>query len=74
MGGWQTLPLLYSIYTTATATDYAADFNDVVDPTSTHHGRFGGGSFNPATTGYDTATGLGSPQAKGHHGPAWSTA
>jgi len=63
-GASQTLPLLYSIYTTATATDYANDFNDVVDPTPTRHGRFGGGgSINPATTGYDTATGLGSPHA-----------
>ena len=62
-GASQTLPLLYSIYTTSTLTNYTNDFNDVVDPTSTHRGRFGGAAYNPAVSGYDTATGLGSPHA-----------
>ena len=66
----QTLPMLYSLYgapgTTAYA-NYSSNFNDVIDPTGygggRWHWRWGYGVGNPATAGYDTATGLGTPVA-----------
>jgi len=69
-GASQTLPLLYNLYS-APGTDgysvYATGFNDVVDPGSTNpwHWRWGGfGNGAQATVGYDTSTGLGSPNAR----------
>lgn len=65
-GASQTLPMLYSVYDNTST--YNATFNDVVDTTSHNpfHWRFGGYGFgNQATTGYDTATGLGTPKAAG---------
>lgn len=65
-GASQTLPLLYSVY--SNSADYSATFNDIVDTTSHNpfHWRFGGfGQGNSATTGFDTATGLGTPKAAG---------
>lgn len=66
----QTLPALYSLYYTPGGPSYASytsDFNDVIDQNGgggRYHWRFGGfGSANPATTGYDTSTGLGTPKA-----------
>jgi hypothetical protein len=59
----QTLPILYSLYTTAS---YDTNYNDVVDAGSSNpwHWRWGFGvSGNQATIGYDTATGLGTPKA-----------
>ena len=57
----QTLPMLYSLYTVA---DYTNNFNDVIDVTShnPYHWRWGFGFGNQATSGYDTATGLGTPK------------
>lgn len=69
-GASQTLPALYSLYYTPggpTYAEYTSDFNDVIDQTGgggRFHWRFGGyGSANPATTGYDLSTGLGTPKA-----------
>ena len=62
-GASQTLPILYGLYTVA---NYDNSFNDVVDAGSSNpwHWRWGfGGSGNPATLGYDTATGLGTPKS-----------
>ena len=67
-GATQTLPILYSLYSapnTSGYSTYTSYFNDVID---TGGGgwrwRWGGfGSGNPAMPGYDTATGLGTPQA-----------
>jgi hypothetical protein len=66
----QTLPELYSLYadpSTSGYSTYETYFNDVVDyggGGGRYHFRWGyGGNPNPATTGYDTATGLGSPHA-----------
>jgi subtilase family serine protease len=64
----QTLPALYGLYAqpgSAGYSTYTSFFNDVVDSTRTgrYHWRFGGfGLSNPAAVGYDTATGLGTPQ------------
>jgi subtilase family serine protease len=69
-GASQTLPLLYSLYADPTSPDYStytSFFNDVIDGSSSggrYHWRFGGyGYSNPATAGYDLATGLGTPKA-----------
>lgn len=69
-GASQTLPALYSLYESPggpTYADYTSDFNDIIDQGGGgghYHWRFGGfGSANPATTGYDTSTGLGTPKA-----------
>ena len=68
-GATQTLPLLYSLYSapgTSGYSSYTSDFNDVqTSGGGRFHWRFGGFGFNdnPATAGYDTATGLGSPRA-----------
>ncbi|HSU66829.1 MAG TPA: S53 family peptidase [Tepidisphaeraceae bacterium] len=65
----QTLPALYSVYPTSSSPDVSAyenSYNDVIDHTSggRFHWRFGGFGFsNPATPGYDVATGLGTPKA-----------
>ena len=64
----QTLPALYALYAAPGSESYSAytsDFNDVIDHTSggRYHWRWGGyGQSNPATSGYDTATGLGTPK------------
>jgi pro-kumamolisin-like protein/IPT/TIG domain-containing protein/List-Bact-rpt repeat protein len=50
-------PLLYSVAANPTA--YAASFNDV---TAGNNDAYGASGLFPATTGYDMATGLGSPQ------------
>jgi subtilase family serine protease len=65
-GASQTLPMLYAAYNSSST--YSAEFNDVVDTTSPGrwHWRFGGfGQGNQATTGFDLATGLGTPKAAG---------
>jgi hypothetical protein len=69
-GATQTLPALYGLYVSQDSrsyADYTADFNDVIDSGGgggRFHWRFGGfGSANPATAGYDTSTGLGTPKA-----------
>ena len=54
-------PLLYSVASNPTA--YAASFNDVTTGNNDVYG-YSGGLF-PATTGYDMATGLGSPRLTG---------
>jgi subtilase family serine protease len=66
----QTLPLLYSLYADPSSSDYStytSYFNDVIDSvggSGRYHWRFGGyGYSNPATAGYDLATGLGTPIA-----------
>ena len=63
-GATQTLPTLYSLYTT-TDDDYADNFNDVTSGGGgTTHFRFGGtgGRGDNAGPGYDLVTGLGSPR------------
>ena len=50
-------PLLYSVASNPTA--YAASFNDI---TAGNNDPYGYSGLFPATTGYDMATGLGSPQ------------
>ncbi len=50
-------PLLYSVASTPSA--YAASFNDV---TTGNNDPYGLSNLFPATTGYDMASGLGSPQ------------
>ena len=50
-------PLLYSVASNPTA--YAASFNDI---TAGNNDPYGFSGLFPATTGYDMATGLGSPQ------------
>jgi hypothetical protein len=50
-------PLLYSVASNPTA--YAASFNDV---TTGNNDPYGFSNLFPATTGYDMATGLGTPQ------------
>lgn len=68
-GPTQTIPTLYSLYSapgTPGYPVYQAYFHDVTDSgTTPFHWAFGGYSFtdNPATIGYDTATGLGTPIA-----------
>lgn len=68
-GATQTMPLLYSLYSapgTSGYSSYTSDFNDVqTSGGGRFHWRFGGfgSNDNPATAGYDTATGLGSPKA-----------
>lgn len=69
-GASQALPALYALYVSSggpTYTQYTSDFNDVNDGNGgggRYHWRFGGyGSANPATQGYDTSTGLGTPKA-----------
>jgi subtilase family serine protease len=68
-GATQTLPVLYGLYSapgTSGYSSYTADFYDVqTSGGGRFHWRFGGFGFNdnPATAGYDTATGLGSPKA-----------
>jgi hypothetical protein len=65
----QTLPILYSVYPTASSTSdttYTNTFNDVIDPAPSgrYHWRWGwGSSGNQSVAGYDTATGLGTPKA-----------
>jgi hypothetical protein len=49
-------PLLYAVASSPTA--YAASFNDI---TAGNNDTFGDSQLFPATTGYDMATGLGSP-------------
>jgi subtilase family serine protease len=66
-GPSQTLAALYDTYT-ATSTSYNDTFNDIVDTGGGgYHFRWGGygDSNNPATVGYDTATGLGTPKVGG---------
>jgi subtilase family serine protease len=65
----QTLPALYDLYSAPGSSDYStytSYFNDVVDYAGgggRYHWRFGGyGYSNPATLGYDVATGLGTPK------------
>ena len=63
-GATQTLPILYGAYDSNSS--YASAFHDVVDRTTPApwYWPFGGfGSDNPATAGYDTVTGLGTPKA-----------
>lgn len=72
-GAQQVLPQLYALYVSQggpTYSQYTSDFNDVIDGYGGggghYHWRFGGGIFgsaNPATAGYDTSTGLGTPKA-----------
>ncbi len=68
-GATQTLPLLYSVYPTLSSTSdtaYTNTFNDVIDPAPSgrYHWRWGwGSSGNQSVAGYDTATGLGTPEA-----------
>ena len=68
-GATQTLPTLYSLYSapgTAGYSAYTSAFNDVqISGGGSFHWRWGGfgSNANPATAGYDTATGLGSPRA-----------
>ena len=50
-------PLLYSVASNPTA--YAASFNDI---TAGNNDPYGDSGLFPATTGYDMASGLGSPQ------------
>jgi subtilase family serine protease len=65
----QTLPMLYDLYSAPDTTDYStytSYFNDVIDSDNSgeFHFRWGGfGDNNQATSGYDTVTGLGTPQA-----------
>jgi hypothetical protein len=68
-GASQTLPLLYSFYGqpgTSGYSSYTTDFNDVIDTSAGGrvHWRWGGYGFagTPATAGYDTITGLGTPR------------
>jgi len=65
----QTLPALYNLYSAPGSSGYStytSYFNDVVDYAGgggRYHWRFGGyGYSNPATLGYDVATGLGTPR------------
>jgi hypothetical protein len=60
-------PLLYAIASNPTA--YAASFNDITEGNNDVYGLDGGKTF-PATTGYDTASGLGSPRLTGPGGSA----
>ena len=71
-GSSQTLPALYGLYVSPdgvgqTYAGYTQEFNDVIDSGGGRGGfrwRWGGFGFsNPATVGYDTSTGLGSPKA-----------
>jgi len=68
-GSTQTLPDLYSLYFSQNGrsySDYTTDFNDVIDNGGgRYHWRFGGSVAppNPATAGYDTSTGLGTPKS-----------
>jgi hypothetical protein len=60
-------PLLYSV--ASNPTQYAASFNDVVSGDNDIYGLHDGDVF-PATTGYDLASGLGSPRLTGPGGTA----
>ena len=60
-------PLLYAIASNPTA--YAASFNDITEGNNDVYGLDGGRMF-PATTGYDLASGLGSPRLTGPAGSA----
>jgi hypothetical protein len=60
-------PLLYGIASNPTA--YAASFNDITEGNNDVYGLDDGKTF-PATTGYDTASGLGSPRLTGPGGSA----
>jgi hypothetical protein len=60
-------PLLYAIASNPTA--YAASFNDITEGNNDAYGLDGGKVF-PATTGYDMASGLGSPRVSGPGGSA----
>ncbi len=53
------LPLLYAV--ASVPSDYAASFNDITQGNNDIYDISDGGTF-PATTGYDMASGLGSPQ------------
>jgi hypothetical protein len=61
------LPELYAIASNPSA--YAASFNDVTEGNNDIYGLDGGGVF-PARTGFDLATGLGSPRLTGPGGAA----
>ncbi len=58
-------PLLYGVASNPTA--YAASFNDITTGNNDIYGLSNGQVF-PATTGYDLASGLGSPQLTGQGG------
>jgi hypothetical protein len=60
-------PLLYAIASNPSA--YAASFNDITEGDNDVYGLDGGKVF-PATTGYDMASGLGSPRVSGPGGSA----
>lgn len=58
-------PLLYAVASNPTA--YKASFHDITTGNNDMYGLAGGAVF-PATTGYDMASGLGSPQLAGANG------
>ncbi len=60
-------PLLYDV--ASNPADYAASFNDITAGNNDIYGLDNGQVF-PATTGYDLASGLGSPQLTGPGGSA----
>jgi hypothetical protein len=60
-------PLLYAIASDPTA--YAASFNDITEGNNDVYGLDGGKTF-PASSGYDPASGLGSPRLTGPGGSA----
>ncbi len=60
-------PLLYAV--ASNPGDYAASFNDITSGNNDNYGLDNGLVF-PATTGFDLATGLGSPQLTGAGGTA----
>ncbi len=60
-------PLLYGI--ASNPTEYAASFNDITEGNNDVYG-LDGGKVYPATPGYDTASGLGSPRMTGPGGSA----
>ncbi len=60
-------PLLYAIASDPSA--YTASFNDITEGNNDVYGLDGGKVF-PATTGYDMASGLGSPRVSGPGGSA----
>jgi hypothetical protein len=58
-------PLLYAV--ASNPADYAASFNDI---TGGNNDPYGASNLYPATTGYDMASGLGSPMLTGPSGGA----
>ncbi|HTD09962.1 MAG TPA: protease pro-enzyme activation domain-containing protein [Solirubrobacteraceae bacterium] len=60
-------PLLYAVASSPTA--YSASFNDITEGNNDVYG-LDGGKVYPATTGYDMASGLGSPRVSGPGGSA----